>query len=453
MRPGRLLDPLSAVTTAEPVPSARAWLMWGIPALIFLVAFLHRALPGVIAKDLMQAFNATGTVIGLLSAMYFYSYAGFMVPGGVLLDSLGSRWVIAGGGAVMGVGSLAMGLALDSATLFAGRLLVGLGAAVTFTGALKIAASWFPPSHFGTMSAVTATVGVLGGLVGAAPLAALAETLSWRGALLVIGGATLVMAGLCVAIVRDEPPGAGVERVGSPSLREVLAGTLRVLANPYTWPPFLCFFFLYAAFGNFLLWGVPFLRDVYGLTTTQAALYVSLPSVALLAAGPATGYLSDRVLRRRKLPYVGLVIGLFLVWAIFVLTVGTLPLGGVSVLFFVMGVVSGAFMLTWPIGREVNPPALAGIAVAVANLGGFVGAALTQGPVGAILDARWAGIMAEGARVYPVTAYRDAFAVCALFVLVAAALSFFLVETRGENVHHRLHPAAESEPRRARAGS
>jgi sugar phosphate permease len=414
--------------------------MWSIPALIFLIAFLHRAAPGVIARDLMQAFDATGTVIGLLSAMYFYSYAGFMVPGGVLIDSVGARRVVAGGGAVMGLGSLAMGLASSSAFLFGGRLLVGLGAAVTFTGALKIAASWFPPSHFGTMSAVTATVGVLGSLVGAVPLAALVEAASWRGALVAIGAVTLAIAGLCAALVRDEPVGtAGATRTAS--LREVLDGTLRILRNPYTWPPFLCFFFLYAAMGNFFLWSVPFFRDVYGLTTTRAALYASLPSMALLVSAPLTGYLSDRVLRRRKLPYVTLVIGLFLVWLALVVTLGNLPLAGVGLLFLAMGVVGSAFVLTWPLGREVNPPALAGIAVAVANLGGFVGAALTQGPVGAILDGGWAGVMADGARVYPVAAYRGAFAICALFVLVAAGLSLFLVETRGENIYHRLRPS------------
>lgn len=63
-----------------------------------------------------------------------------------------------------------------------------------------------------------------------------------------------------------------------------------------------------------------------------------------------------------------------------------------------MGVVGGAFVLTWPIGREVNPPHLAGVAVAVVNLGGFVGAALTQGPVGAVLDAGWTGRLVAGAR-------------------------------------------------------
>ena len=415
--------------------------MWGIPALVFLIAFLHRAAPGVIAKDLMQAFGMTGTELGLLSAMYFYSYAGFMVPGGVLIDSLGPRRVITAGGAVMGLGSLAMGLAASPLVLFTGRLLVGLGAAVTFTGALKIAASWFPLTQFGMMSALTATVGVLGALIGNAPLAALAAHLSWRGALIIIGGVTIAGALLCLALVRDQPAAAHDPAGRGPSFREVMTGTLAVLRNRYTWPPFLCFFVLYAAMGNFFLWSVPFLRDVYGLGSTQAALYASLPSMALLVSAPLTGYLSDRVLHRRKLPYTILATGQFVVWLGFLVTMGTLPLSLVCLLFLLLGVVGGGFVLTWPLGAEVNPPRLAGIAVAVTNLGGFVGAALTQGPVGAVLDARWTGALLDGARVYPVAAYRGAFAVCALLVLVGAGISFLLEETRGQNVYQRLRPA------------
>jgi sugar phosphate permease len=426
-------------------------MMWGIPALVFLIAFLHRAAPGVIAKDLMQAFGMTGAAVGLLSAMYFYSYATFMVPGGVLIDSVGPRWVIAGGGLVMGLGSVAMGLAAGPLALFTGRLLVGLGATVTFTGALKIAANWFPPSQFGMMSALTATVGILGALIGSAPFAALVAGVSWRGALILVGATTVAGALLCAALVRDRPARGPEAAARGGSLREALEGTLQVLRNRYTWPPFLCFFFLYAAMGNFFLWSVPFLRDVYGLTTTRAALYASLPSMALLASAPMTGYLSDRVLRRRKLPYTVLASGQFLVWLAFLLTLGTLPLAGVCLLFALLGVVGGAFVLTWPLGAEVNPPRLAGIAVAVTNLGGFVGAALTQGPVGAVLDARWTGTMAEGARVYPVASYRGGFAICALLVLIGAAISFLLEETRGENVFHRL--AAGSAPRRARGES
>ena len=58
-----------------------------------------------------------------------------------------------------------------------------------------------------------------------------------------------------------------------------------------------------------------------------------------------------------------------------------------------------------------------------------------QGPVGAVLDAGWTGTLAAGARVYPVAAYRAAFAVCALFVAAAALMALSVRETRGRNVY------------------
>ncbi len=425
--------------------------MWGIPALLFLIAFLQRVAPGVIAKDLMQAFHASGAIVGLLSSTYFYGYAGLMIPAGLLIDSLGVRRIVAAGGAVMGVGSLAMAVASGEGLLFAGRFAVGLGAAVTFIGTLKIAATWFPPSHFGTLSAITATVGILGSLIATYPLAGLVALTGWRGALKLIGLGTLLLALLCFAIVRDRPRDAPDAAAPSPALAEVVGGLLEVLRNLYTWPPFLAFFFLYAAMGNLMLWVVPYLRDIYGLSTTQAAFYATATSLALLFSGPVTGFLSDRVVRLRKLPYSALTCCSLALWLLFVLTLGSLPLSGVYALFFAMGVVGGAFVLTWPLGREVNPPHLAGIAVAVVNLGGFLGAALTQGPLGAVLDSRWAGLTLHGARVYPLDAYRVAFSLCALAVLVALAFSLCFRETRGQNIYHELKRPASLAPSRRRS--
>jgi MFS family permease len=217
--------------------------MWSLPALLFLIAFFHRAAPGVIAHELMEAFGVTGAMLGLLSATYFYSYAGFMVPAGLLIDAFGPRVVMTGGGVIMGAGTMAMGVASGTPLLFAGRFAVGLGATVTFIGALKIAAAWFPPERFGVIAAITATVGVLGALVATAPLAALVARAGWRGAFWVVGGVTLLCSALCLAIVRDAP-GAGAPGP-QPSLRAVLHGMRRVLANAHTWPPFLAFFCLY----------------------------------------------------------------------------------------------------------------------------------------------------------------------------------------------------------------
>ena len=412
--------------------------MWGIPAFIFLFAFLHRVAPGVVAKDIMRAFDFGGAAIGQLSAMYFYAYAGFMIPAGLLLDSFGVRRVYSAGAAIMGLGSLTIGMASGQAVLFGGRFLVGLGAAVTFIGCVKVAAAWFPPSQFATMSAVTATVGVLGSLVGTVPLAALVVATSWRGAFSIIGAVTLAGALACFLFVRDHPRGHVEAFAPSPGLRQVLRGMMEVLGNRHTWPPFLVFFFVYSALQNLLVWCVPFLRDVYGMGTTRAAGYASAPSLALLVTAPFLGYLSDRILMRRKAPYAVLVWCLFATWTFLVLTLGALPPWGMAAILFAVGSFASAFVLTWPIAREVNPPHLAGTAVAVSHLGGFVGASLTQGPVGAMLDHRWTGAMLDGARVYPLEAYRAAFTACALLALAGACLSLLLREPRGLNVHHEL---------------
>lgn len=421
----------------------RPWVMWGIPSFIFLIAFFHRVAPGTVAKELMASFQAGGALIGLLSSLYFYAYAGLMLPAGVLVDAYGPRRVVAVGGSVMGLGAGLMGWAWAAEPLFLGRLLIGLGASVTFVGALKVAADWFQPRWFGTLSAMTATVGVLGSLAATAPFALLAGAVGWRWGFVSVGLVSLLASLLCWALVRDCPAAA---EAAFQTFGQIMKGTRQVLRNRHTWPPFLTFFGLYAAFGNLALWVVPFLRDVYDLPIGRAASYATAAPLALLFSGPLTGYLSDRVLARRRLPYIALCWVYFLLWGVFVLTLGRLSLNGFFALFFTLGLFGAAFVLTWPIGREVNPPELAGVSVAVVNLGGFLGAALTQAPMGALLDARWAGVMEGGARVYPIEAYRFTFFICALFALGAALVALAVKETRGQNIYHTLFPARAGGP-------
>ena len=117
--------------------------MWSIPAFLFFFAFLHRVAPGVIVKEIMQAFNASGEIIGLLSAMYFYAYAGFMIPAGLLIDSFGVRSVVAGE-APSWAWALCHGTGPLRSAPHDRPLRGGHGATVTFIGTLKVAANWFP---------------------------------------------------------------------------------------------------------------------------------------------------------------------------------------------------------------------------------------------------------------------------------------------------------------------
>ena len=175
----------------------------------------------------------------------------------------------------------------------------------------------------------TAAVGVLGGLVGTAPVAWLARGFGWRGALGAAAIVTLAGAAPVLALVRDHPPAgraAGPRR--APGWATVVAGLGRVLRNPHTWPPFLAFFFLYSATNNLFFWIVPCLRDVYGLGLTDAALYAT----ALVAGAPRRRAADRLRLGPRAPPPSPALHGpdgaQFVAWAVFVLTLGRLPLGG-----------------------------------------------------------------------------------------------------------------------------
>src|SRR6056297_710557 len=91
-------------------PYRRRWVGWGLLAAAFFLVSLHRTSTAVLSEQLMQAFDTTGTSLGLLHSSFFYLYAIFQVPAGLLTDRYGARAIAAGGTALMSVGALGFGL-------------------------------------------------------------------------------------------------------------------------------------------------------------------------------------------------------------------------------------------------------------------------------------------------------------------------------------------------------
>ena len=179
----------------------------------FVLAFFHRIAPGAIAADLRESFGASATMLGFIAAFYFYPYAAMQLPSGLLADSIGPRRLFTAGSLVAGLGSLVFAYAPDVAWLLAGRALVGLGVAVAFVSVLKLIASWFSEREFGTWVGVLQMLGNLGGVLGAWPLAAAMEYVSWRSVFAATGIFSILLAAGIWFGVRDSPRDAGLEPV------------------------------------------------------------------------------------------------------------------------------------------------------------------------------------------------------------------------------------------------
>lgn len=373
----------------SPTPARTRQLVIGLALAGYVLSFFHRTAPAAIAGELTQAFAINSAVLGTLSATYFYVYTLLQVPVGVLADTMGPRRILAAGAAVAAVGSILFGLAPGWEVAALGRTLVGVGVSVTFIGTLKLAAVWVAPERFATMAGVTMFSGNLGAVAAGAPLAWLVTQASWRSVFVVLGVASALLALATWRHVRDRPEAAvagpaAAPPAGSPAVPWT-AALRHVLANRATWPPFLVNLGVGGSFIAFAgLWAVPWLQQARGLSAVQAAQHSSLLLLGVAFGSLAIGAISDRLGSRVGVmrAYAMLYALSWLPWLAHV----EWPLAATLAWFFAMGFLIPGFTLSWTIAKEANPPAFAGIATSVVNVGIFLGTGLLQPLVGWVLD-------------------------------------------------------------------
>lgn len=384
---------------------------WFLAALSFFYAWILRVSPSVMIDDLMRDFSISAAVLGNLSAFYFYAYAAMQLPVGLSMDRWGPRRVLAVAMLITCAGCAIFALAPSVDVAYAGRLLIGFGAGFAFVGSMVLAANWFPSRRFALLSGVALMGGLLGGVFGQGPVAAFVTATDWRTAMWVLAATGFILAVLIFVVVRDRPPGA----VGAPAyrpegLRDALRGLAIVVRRPQT--------LLIAAAAMMLstpilalggLWGVPYARLVYGIDRPEAAFLISTCLFGLAAGGPAWGWISDRIGRRRAPMLWGTALGFVTVSAL--IYIPGLPIEVFRLLLFLFGFGGAAMAISYAAGREHNADGATGAALGLINMAAVLGGAIFQPLVGLILDWLWAledGQTAEGVRVYTLAMYRQA---------------------------------------------
>lgn len=412
------------------------WTSYILLIFCYMLAFFHRMAPTVLSSELQRDFMATGAELGTLAASYFYAYTLMQIPAGVLADTLGARRVVMIGGLLAGCGALLFGMAPSLDLAVAGRFLVGLGVSVIFLAVLKFCAQWFYDHQWATMTGLTILLGNVGAMLGAAPLAWALGILSWRTIFYLLGGLSLVLAILVWIFVRNRP-----QDVGLPSMRELegksshaaiqghwLTGLLEVVRNRDTWLAFMTSFGQGGMFFTFAgLWAGPFMRDIYGLSRSSAANHATMLLIGFAAGSMLIGILSDRLGRRRPALLIYFV-GCLAAW-LPIQMAWPLPLWGSLPLFFCIGFLATGYTITLASAKELNHPALSGMATGVVNTGTFLGAAVLQPLVGWMMDRGWTGQLAAGARVYASDNYQAGFAIISAALVLGFLCALRVPET------------------------
>jgi MFS family permease len=413
------------------------WSIFAILILTYILVFFHRMAPGVVSEFLMTDFTISATRLGTLSAIYFVVYALMQIPSGVIADTLGTRTSIVSGNLVAGLGSILFGLAPSFEMACFGRFMVGLGVSVVFVSIMKSNSIWFHEKVFGMMSGVTLLLGNLGSIIAAAPLSYLLTLFQWRSIFLGIGCFSLCLALLGFLMVRRPedmgflPPNSGTTGKGLPA-GSWLKNLKNVITTTRVWPGFWVQLGMVGGLYSFMgLWGIPFLRDVYGLTRAHAANHMTVMLMSFALGSFFFGWFSDRIGSRKPLLVAG-VIGYILSWLILIYIPWSPGLSG-FLLFGFMGFSGSGFVLTFAAAKEIIHPQLSGMAVSVVNTGCFIGTAAMQPLFGYLADLTWSGTMENQIPVYAWTDYKSGFMAMVVFSLVALAGALCVRETHCRN--------------------
>ena len=384
-------------------------------SILYFFSIFHRVGTAPIANNLVVDFNTDNSVLGLMSGMYFYSYAAAQIPVGIMLDKIGTRKTLTILGIIASCGNLIFSLSPTVPILALGRGLIGFGVGGFYVSALKALAINYNPKRYATLTGTLTSIGHVGGVAASSPLALLTLSIGWREAFLII---FLLM--FLFVVISWFTINTNEEKLlkGKRSIRKDFG---KILSNSQLLKIMPVPFFVYGSFVSFQgLWAGPFLMNVYGMSKADASLFFMFISIGFMVAFPLAGIISDKANRKKPVLLTGITLSLFF-WLVMSIFGAALASYQLLALLAFLGISYGITCIFLTIPATLFPLEIAGSAIASLNIFNFIGGGFFQYLMGFIIDSTHQ----TGNEFF---SYQIIFLVCALGVLVSLAGSILFKE-------------------------
>ncbi|WP_202987689.1 MFS transporter [Cellvibrio polysaccharolyticus] len=366
-----------------------------------VINYVDRTNLAVVAPILSEDLGLDRIQMGLLFSAFAWTYAFANLPGGFIVDRLGSRVAYGWSLFLWSAATFVQGAVSGFAALFGLRLLVGAAEAPAFPSNNRVVTMWFPKSERGSATSFY----VVGQYIGTAMFTPLlfwvAVTYGWREVFYLTGGLGIIFAFIWFKVYRDPKE---CKRVSKEELRYIEEGgaltggvqqadfkwslVWQLFEHRQIWAICIGKFAISSTLFFFLTWFPTYLVEERGMTMLKAGFFAVMPYIAASVGVLLGGYWSDTLLKRgysmsvaRKLP---IVTGFVFASTIFLANFTESNLVAISILsfaFFAQGVSS----MSWAIISEVAPKELIGVTGGVCNFAGNLAGIIMPITIGFIL--------------------------------------------------------------------
>jgi NNP family nitrate/nitrite transporter-like MFS transporter len=366
----------------------------------FSVSFAVWGLVAALAPTFTREYGLSAKAKSLMIAVPVLLGSLGRIPAGLLADRFGGRRVFAALLALSAIPAACIGFSTSYTQLLMLGLFLGI-AGTTFSVGVGFTSKWFAPAKQGTALGVygMGNIGQSIAVFGAPVLVTYAFGGAWRPVFFIFAAASLAWGILFYLFARD---------ASSTAAPKTLAENLSVLRrSPLAWVLSLFYFVTFGGFVAFSIYLPTLLKDMYGLTPTDAGARTAGFVLLATLARPLGGWLADRWGGARVLVFVFAAVAVFglLMGCPFMATFTVGALGAAAGL----GLGNGAVFKLVPQYFPKETGTVTGLVGAFGGLGGFFPPLL----LGVIRDATgnyWPG-----------------FILLALFALLCLAVNYFVL--------------------------
>ena len=288
-------------------PGTRAWIALAMLFVVYVLNFLSRQLPGILAKPIQDSLHVSDGQLGRIGGLYFaLFYCCISIPVGWLADKTSRSKVLAVACAIWSAATMCCGGAANFLQFAVAYMTVGFGEAGGVPPSYSIISDYFPPGRRGRALGLYNIGPPVGAALGIAFGASIAAAFSWRYAFVLLGSVGLI-AVIGVLILVPEPRRGGLDPIPDQmSVRKT--GFLETLSM-FISRPSLMLAALGSGANQFITYGlinfaVLFLMREKGMTLKEVAVYYALViAIGMGGSMLASGRVIDRLTRRSKQAY------------------------------------------------------------------------------------------------------------------------------------------------------
>lgn len=372
-----------------------------IVCLMYLVTYIDRVNIATAGPLIQKELGLTNKDFGWAISAFAYPYAFFQIAGGWVGDKIGARWTLVICGTIWSTATILIGYIEGLTSLFAARVLLGIGEGAAFPTATRALAAWMPASKRGWAQGITHSFARFGNAITPPLFAGLIALYSWRLAFVIVGALSFLWVALWWWYFRDDPKSHTGMTAAELAVLPVVKPRLQGVKTPWAallkrmLPVTLTDFCYGWTLWVYISWMPSFFVHDYKLDLKNAAFF----SAAVLSAGvvgdTVGGLLSDQILKRTgnvATARVSVIVLGFLGAFAF-----TLPILFVHDLVTVAICLSGAFFFAelivapiWAVPMDIAPD-YAGTASGFMNFGFGIAGMISPVVFGWIIDTtgRW----------------------------------------------------------------